>query len=199
MFVPLLLAATLAQTAPLSADVRPVTRSFHVDLRARVVSFELQLRSADGTRSYLFWCEGGTDFAGLNALAERHQTNPAGALMCVLNAGAARAEGSLLADADEPPWSSRAMFRAEQLEPGCADDPDFGQRRVFRTPGLLLTLAATHVRTDAKGVRFFTLDVTIQSAPGEFSLQADRSRERAPSGNSCNEARVSGTGRHRRS
>src|SRR5690348_6534640 len=101
MALAFLLAAALASAAPISPAARPVTKSFPVDLRSKVISFVVPLKSADSGEAYLFWCEGGTDFAGLNALAERHPARHSGALMCVLNEGDHRDEGSLLADADE--------------------------------------------------------------------------------------------------
>jgi hypothetical protein len=162
MALAFLLAAALVSGAPISPSARPVTRSFAVDLRSKVISFDVPLMSADGAQAYLFWCEGGTDFAGLNALAERHPARHSGVLMCVLNEGDHRDEGSLLADADEAPWFSRGMFRSEHLDAHDAQ-PALGRVRTFRIRGMLLTLTASHIKTDAKGVRAFTLDVTVQA------------------------------------
>jgi len=171
----LLLAAALAHNAPVSPAVRPVTRSFAVDLRSKVISFEVPLIAADG-QAYLFWCEGGTDFAGLNALAERHLTRQSGALMCVLNEGGQRDEGSLLSDGDEAPWFSRAMFRSEHLANALSGDPALGRVRTFRVRGMLLTLTASRVKSDAKGVRAFTLDVSIQPAATDAPTVAGNRR-----------------------
>jgi hypothetical protein len=171
----LLLVAALAQTSSVWPMVQPVDRSFSVDLRARVISFDLPLLSSDGRQVYVFWCEGGTDFSALNGLSERHRVNDRAALMCVLNEGTHRDEGSLLAEHDEAPWFSRALIRGDQLAGACSSSPDSGERRIFRLRGLVLTVRAEKVRNDRKGVRSFTLRVTVQ--PDETALT---SRAAAP-------------------
>jgi hypothetical protein len=190
MIARLLLVAALAQAAAVWPQVRPLTRSFPVDLRARVVSLDLPILSEDGSQAYLFWCEGGTDFAGLNALAERHRFNSVAPLMCVLNEGTQRDEGSLLAEGDEAPWFTRAMFRPEQLVGACGAYPEFGAHRTFRLRGLLLTLTAARLQSDRNGLRSFTLTVNAYVDATAGTSHAEPSGYLAPRASDCADVQV---------
>ena len=88
--------------------------------------------------------------------------------MCVLNEGDRRDEGSLLADDDTAPWFTRGVFTPDQLAGTCSADRDFGHQRTFNVRGITLTLTATALKSDRKGVRAFTLMVSAQ--PDENAL-----------------------------
>src|SRR5689334_18781295 len=152
MIARLLLVAFLAQLPAAWPQVRPLTRSFPVDLRAGVVWLDLPLLAVDGNQPYLFWCEGGTDYVGLAAWCERRRLNHVAPFMCVLTEGTRRDEGSLLAEGDEAPWFTRGMFRPEQLVGACGQYPEFGLNRTFRLRGFVLRLTATRLQTDRNGL-----------------------------------------------
>ena len=182
------LVGSYAQAATWPAIV-PVSKSFEVDFGRDLVSIDLPVTSADGRARYLFWCQGGsTDM--LDAISNRDQIHYVGPLMCVLNEGRSRSEGSLLAEDDVAAWHTRGMFRAEELAGACGDYPEFGRERTFRLRGFVLRLAATGLQAGDDGKpRRFTLDVSVQADKTATLPQADRPGYLAPVGDDCREVR----------
>jgi hypothetical protein len=42
-------------------------------------------------------------------------------------------------------WDNRGRFMSDQLLPGCASYPDYGQRRTFRLRGMVITIALSDI------------------------------------------------------
>lgn len=165
--------------------VASFTQSYSVNLDDGLVAIDLPFTTVDGSVQYLFWCRGGPDDI-LDAMTEREGINYVGPLMCVLNEGVVRYEGSLLAEDGVGPWHTRGMFGLSDLLGDCSNYPEFGRNRSFRLRGFVLKLVAEDIEVSSDNRwRGFRLIVSLQADPTATSDQAERPGYLRPERDDC--------------
>jgi hypothetical protein len=170
--------------------VKPVTRSFEVNLAEGLAAIDLPILSKDDSVLYRLSCRGGSEKV-LDELGETDSVNWVGPFMCILNlADVPISENSLLAEDDSPPWHTRGLFRRSQLVGACGAYPEFGLNRSFRLRGFVLRLAVRNLGLDSDGSpRRFTLAVSVESDPGAKGAQAERPDYLEPQSGNCDVVR----------
>lgn len=171
--------------------VKPVTRSFDVNLGAGVVAFDLPIKSVEGQVLYHLFCRGGGSAEGLDELGERDGVNWIGPLMCVLNQGNGPPSADfLLAEDDSPPWHSRGQFIGSDLVGACGAYPEFGLNRSFRLRGFVLRLGVKDlVRGPDGSPERFNLAVSAEQDPTAKGAQAERPNYLRPALGKCDVVR----------
>ena len=152
-----------------------------IETMSERIRVQLPLLDRHGKQKYLLWCEGGSE-KYLDRLSDATGINYVGPLMCVLNGGNKRREGSLLAEDDVGPWHTRGLFAWDQLTGECGRYPEFGRIRHFKLRGFVLMLeAADPVLVDGH-LSAFDLRISVKNDPTATSSMAARPGYLPPDG-----------------
>jgi hypothetical protein len=185
--------AALLNSAALNAQrlpVKPVTRSFDIDLASGLAVVDLPIVSEKDSLLYILHCRGGTE-RELDELGSRDGINWVGPLMCVFNeANSKMSENSLLAEDDSPPWHTRGQFCTNELIGACGAYPEFGTERSFRLRGFVLHLSAQNLKLNSDGaLQGLTLAVSVRQDPAAKGAQAERPEYLRPTPRKCETVR----------
>jgi hypothetical protein len=137
------------------------------------IGFWFPVRAADGRPLYLFSCDGGSE-SYLDSLS-KDSINYVADMMCLLNEGTSKIEGSLLAEGDEAPWHTRGQFRWNELVGDCGLYPEYGRIRHFSLRGMRITLRASDIELPHGQLSHFTLDIWFRNDPAASSSRSSPS------------------------
>jgi hypothetical protein len=164
--------------------VRPLQRTFHMNLRSGPTDIDFPILDSRGAQIYRFTCRGG-DQDRLDALGEFLNINLTGPFSCLLNEGHAESEASLLSEDESAHWFSRGQFHSSELVGACASYPEFGRVRSFKLRGFKLTLSISGLVQGRDGSPSrFKFHVALAPDPSANGAQAQQTGYLRPRG-SC--------------
>lgn len=162
-------ALALASVPIYSGEPWPVVQDSHKVYSFQDIDsagFDLPLTDSNGHQVYLLRCHSGLyeadrgfDYSGL--------------LECrLVSLYSKETASTLLTETSKQgtDWENRGRFLAAHLRKGCANYPDWGQRRDFRLRGMDIAIALLDITfgaspTDANKVRSYSVEVTVRSDP----------------------------------